>query len=113
MPQETLMIRSEFTSDQEGIKLRKFMFRCAGFTHRMIEEVDGYLFECSSPAGECSHWLSPDQYKRFLASIGQRPSNNLFPAVIASIRERGNKLTVVSAIHAIATSVFEQRHDGK
>jgi hypothetical protein len=89
------------------------MFRCSGFTHRMIEEVDGYLFECSSPAGECSHWLSPDQYKRFLASIGQRPSNNLFPAVIASIRERGNKKTVVSAIHVIATSVFEQKRDGE
>ena len=93
--------------------MRKFMFRCSGFTHRMFEEIDGYRFECSSPVGECSHWLSPDQYKRFLANIGQRPTNNLFPAVITSIRERGNKTTVVSAIHVIATSVFEQRHDGK
>ncbi len=93
--------------------MRKFMFRSSGFTHRMFEEIDGYRFECSSPAGECSHWLSPDQYKRFLASIGQRPTNNLFPAVITSIRERGNKTTVVTAIHLIATSVFEQRLDGR
>jgi hypothetical protein len=79
----------------------------------MFEEIDGYRFECSSPAGECTHWLSPDQYKRFLASIGQRPTNNLFPAVITSIRDRGNKQTVVTAIHRVATAVFEQRNDGK
>ena len=34
--------------NQEGIKMRKFIFRYLGFTHRMFEEIDGYRFECLS-----------------------------------------------------------------